>query len=337
MPDASAITELYASVTRPAPEFLSTLERWLQCRRLALFSADRKLRTCGLLASNDSHFSQLPVLPTWPEGAFCLVDQQRIYLSVREQQDLLKGLVVEFDSNAQAEKTYDALIEQSSAQSRLLDRLVQATALFLRLHEGTLARQALLAVLESYPCPLVVLNARREPVFVNHAGHTLPHLLNGFQLTSNGLRLPQEADHLRLQRHLKNLVTRQLLNVDQPDSVLTFEFAGQTVPVLLTTHQPQHWRGGLAPSDFLLWTYWMPPQLVPDLPLSQLKLAFNLSQTEAELALFLFQAGTLKHYAQQRGVSEYTARKQLQAVLHKTASRTQEDLMITLFQQRVFC
>ena len=43
----------------------------------------------------------------------------------------------------------------------------------------------------------------------------------------------------------------------------------------------------------------MPPQLVPDLPLTS-KLAFNLGQTEAELALFLFQAGTLKHYAQQR-------------------------------------
>lgn len=337
MPETLPLAELYASVTRTAPEFLATLERWFHCKHLVLFSGHRDSQSCWLLASNDLHFgTHVPAPSSWPEGHFCHLEEHQLYLSVRPQKDNFRGLLVEFASQAQAEKTYHTLTQPYASQRRLLDRIVEATSLFLRLHEGALARQALLALLDPYPCPITVFNASREVVYVNQAGRSLPKTLKGIELTPQGLRLTSEQDNARLQRHIKNLVTRQLLNVEQPDTVLTLHFSGQAIPILLTTHQPLQWRSGLSTSEFLVWLYWMPPQLTPALPLGRLKASFNLSPTESELATFLFHSGTLKHYAQQRGVSEYTARKQLQTILQKTGARTQEDLMITLFQQLIF-
>lgn len=65
----------------------------------------------------------------------------------------------------------------------------------------------------------------------------------------------------------------------------------------------------------------------PEARIDNLRAHFDLTASEAALALHIAQGGNLAGYAEARGISRNTARNQLQVVFDKTGARRQAELV----------
>ena len=211
---------------------------------------------------------------------------------------------------------------------RLVPHLQRAARLHLQIGELRLRDQAVEAALDRLPYGVVIADATGRTLVVNRAAKQMVAANDGLLLRGGHLAAARTEETAALARHVAEAVqTAGRCNGQGGGAVLVSRPSGRRpFAVLIAPLSPdvslaaQH----QAPAALILIT---DLESRPELLGKRLAELFGLTPAEACLAVALAGGKRLEDVAEERGVRMPTLRSQLRAVLGKTGTRRQADLM----------
>jgi PAS domain-containing protein len=217
---------------------------------------------------------------------------------------------------------------QIATLERLLPHLQRAARLHLRMHEMRLQSQTVEAALDRLPFGVVIADATGRALSVNRAAAEMAAANDGLLLRDGRLATARTGETAALARHVAEAVqTAGCRNGHGGGALLVPRPSGRRPFALLIAP--------LSPEVALGTPHRTPAALIlitdldsrPELLGRRLVDLFGLTPAEACLAVALAGGKRLEDVAEERGVRMSTLRTQLRAILDKTGTRRQPDLM----------
>jgi PAS domain-containing protein/DNA-binding CsgD family transcriptional regulator len=211
---------------------------------------------------------------------------------------------------------------------RLVPHLQRAARLHLRMHEMRLQSQAVEGALDRLPFGVVIADATGRALIVNRAAEEMTAARDGLLLRDGRLAAARTEETAALTRHVAEAVrTASRRNGQGGGALLVSRPSGRRPFALLIAP--------LSPDVTLAVQHQAPAALIlvtdldsrPELLGKRLVELFGLTPAEACLAVALAGGKRLEDVAEERGVRMPTLRTQLRAILDKTGTRRQVDLM----------
>ena len=255
-------------------------------------------------------------------------------------QDLFYTLAVVVEKRAQRSFNVTAVrskrcgpytAEEEARLRTLVPHLQTAFALHRRLHRAEALAHASLAVLESLPMGVALLDGQACVLHANTRAHALAKAtgLLRFDARDDSLRASASGDDALLQRALCLAVsTGRGLGLGAGHALRLYGAQGATQLHVMVTPMPR-WSspfgeqaaGAVFISD---------PTSVPETPQDALRAFYQLSAAEARLAQALVNGLSLQEYADLRGISIHTVRSQFKTAAAKVGSGRQADFVRTI-------
>jgi PAS domain-containing protein len=217
---------------------------------------------------------------------------------------------------------------EAAALERMVPHLQRAARLHVQMQELRLHNQALEAALDRLPSGMIVADASGRALIINRAAEEMVAKNDGLLLRSGQLTVTRAAEAAALVRHIAEAARTAAcgrgegggaLLVSRPSGLRPFALLVAPLSPDLTlaaAHQ--------APAVLILVTDLNSGPAVLGKRLIEL---FGLTPAEACLTVALSGGKRLQDVAQERGVRLPTLRTQLRAILEKTGSRRQAELM----------
>ena len=225
---------------------------------------------------------------------------------------------------AEAATALDA--KQRERMHLLLPHLVRASEVAQRLREATARRTGALAGLDGIGCGVVILDERAAPVFVNQAARRIFAEDDGLRIRGRLFAADPQA-----QRVLEAAIAHCL----QPDTDERDCSRGLRVPrpsqrpdyVVQVTSLARRTDLRAAGTPGAAMVFISDPDSRLELDEALLRRLYGLTPAECRLAQQLLNGETLAGAAKQLGVSESTAKTQLQHIFQKTDTHRQAELV----------
>ncbi len=161
--------------------------------------------------------------------------------------------------------------------------------------------------------------------FINQRGRSLSEQVAGLQLQQGRLVAARAGDAVRL-------ITAVTRIVNGAAGTALHLGCGSARPLSVII-QPLPHAGSWAPEPAMAMVWFTDPARLPPVPRERLMQAYGLTGTEAWLASLLLQGRAVGQIAEQLGIRIATARTHLKAVLAKTATHRQSELIYYLLQE----
>jgi DNA-binding CsgD family transcriptional regulator len=211
---------------------------------------------------------------------------------------------------------------------RLVPHLQRAARLHLQMHRMRLQGQAVEVALDRLPFGVIIADAAGRALIVNRAAAEMAAANDGLLLRDGRLATARTEETAALARHVAEAVqTAGRRNGQGGGALLVSRPSGRRPFALLIAP--------LNPDMTLAAQHQAPAALIlitdldrrPELLGNRLAELFGLTPAEACLAVALAGGKRLEDVAEERGVRMPTLRTQLRAILDKTGTRRQTDLM----------
>ena len=216
--------------------------------------------------------------------------------------------------------------DEIALYERLFRHIERALLLAYRLDLAPLPVPGADVLLESRPHGIVLLDRSGGVLFANRAARAMAALADGFALASSGLRALRQGDDDILQRLIGSAVQGGGDPLARGGAMRLPRRSGKRDYALLVTPLPSR-AGlfvGLAPAVCVSIA---DPDDAPGPPFRLLRDLYRATPAELRLAERLAQGDTLKEAGAGLGIAVKTARDHLSALLRKTETRRQADLI----------
>jgi len=344
---SSSLIDLYDSVPKGEVALLKTLAKLFACQKVSI----KEQPTETYLETRDSDKEDIQQSPS----SFILNGKSAL-LPFKSNQRIHAYLSIEFASEQQVDECL-----KSPNMLSLLPHINQALGMSYQLTQQETDLDSIHYVLNHYPIPCIAIDNHFNTVFSNRAAQELltplrqslsiQSLSPGSLSTGSHLRVDtvsslraiarENINLLTLCRHekqkqeLKLAISNSFTGNDINSRHMNIELANQNIPLIISASNSlpnifQHYS-----RDSLSWVYFLSADYTQTLKSHSNFKSLKLSAAETSLATLLFEGNNLNDIAETRNVSKQTVRKQLQAILRKTACENQETLMIFFFEQCV--
>jgi PAS domain-containing protein/DNA-binding CsgD family transcriptional regulator len=217
---------------------------------------------------------------------------------------------------------------ENATLDRLVPHLQRAARLHLRMRELRLQNQTIQAALDRLPFGVVIADATGRALIVNRAAAEMAAANDGLLLRDGRLAAARTEETAALTRHIAEAVRTAGRREGEAGGSLRISRPSGRQPFALLI-------APLSPDVALASAHQEPAALIlitdlerqPKVLGRRLVELFGLSPAEACLAVALAAGKRLEDVAEERGVRMPTLRTQLRAILDKTGTRRQTDLM----------
>jgi DNA-binding CsgD family transcriptional regulator len=209
----------------------------------------------------------------------------------------------------------------------LLPHLKRAVQIHERVASVERGNHPLVAVADQINEGLILLDGAGRPLFVNRDASSILAGTDVVRLTRRGLRARRPVDDARLRELVCSAARQPRLGATGGGGMLSMPRGGGARPlVLLVTPggAGASWLEG-ARQGVTIWL--RDPDAIPSPPHEWLQHAFGLTPAEASLAALISEGHDPKGAAACLGLSVHTTRSQLKAVLGKTGTHSQAELV----------
>jgi DNA-binding CsgD family transcriptional regulator/PAS domain-containing protein len=215
-----------------------------------------------------------------------------------------------------------------AALARLVPHLQRAARLHLQMRELRLQNQAVEAALDRLPFGVIIADAGGRALIINCAAEEMAATNDGLLLRSGRLTATRTGEAAKLAQHIAEAVQSAAGRRGQTGGALLVSRPSGRRPFALLV-------ASLSPDVMLAAAHQAPAALIlitdldsgPAVLGKRLIELFGLTPAEACLAVALSDGKRLIDVAEERGLRMPTLRTQLRAILEKTDSRRQADLV----------
>jgi DNA-binding CsgD family transcriptional regulator/PAS domain-containing protein len=174
------------------------------------------------------------------------------------------------------------------------------------------------AILDRSPCGAIVLDAAGRIVYANRSGESLLQHGDAISVSDEGLRAATPALTARLQRILADAAKGE-------GGAITLAHSGGALYAIAAPFRAEFGERDAPRGRTLLMI--RDPLNDPALPMEHLRDLFGLTFAEARMAALVYQGHTTAEAARLLGISKHTARVHMNALLGKTGTHRQAELM----------
>lgn len=224
--------------------------------------------------------------------------------------------------------------EYGANEINQLQQITPHLQLALKLHqrfEGLEAiNQDLTSALEKLDSGFVIADQYGAALFVNSAAQQLASKNDGIKLSGGFLCAELHSET----RHLMELVAKTANNTvatpSNNNGALRLSRSSGASPLAVSVMPLVGgvFQGVQARARVLIII--ADPARQPQIPTSLIRQLYGLTSAEAQLACALLAGTSVSNYAAEHGIREVTVRNHLQAILHKTSTHRQAELIATL-------
>lgn len=218
-------------------------------------------------------------------------------------------------------------IEQFGILYRHIER---ALAIGFRLGALGAAQQCTMEILDRNPAGIVLLDARKQLVYLNSSAEALCSSNDGIELTGKGIALTHSRSNGRLQCLIAEVLSKQgSPHTFRGGGMAALRPSGKRPYAILVTPVGERYPG-LTPLRPAVCILIRDPEHGVLLPVERLREVFGLTGAEARLAVLLAAGTDLRSAAERLHITYGTARTRLAEIFHKTSTRRQAELVKVL-------
>jgi DNA-binding CsgD family transcriptional regulator/PAS domain-containing protein len=194
---------------------------------------------------------------------------------------------------------------------------------------GTLnnLHQVSLAMLDSNPLAIILLDDHGHVILVNRAARELVESLDGVMLSDNIVALAHRTENTKLQQMIASALKARSQPGVMPGGAMSAMRPSGKRPfaVMVSPLSPNSFTiAAVCPAVCVVFA---DPERRPALPTERLRAVYGLTPSEARLAVHLASGEDLRAVADKIGIRYSTARTQLAAIFRKTETSRQGELV----------